>query len=121
MAFAFAGLVFVPTMMAMGLSSAPLIFTVFMWFVVSAIRLAHPSLMFHYIPESDFDRSVFQREADLIFKDNRVYFPLVLYYMDDIFGVHTKEHVHEQYRLAGETLNYLGLSAKVSKDRPPNT
>ena len=52
--------------------------------------------------------------------NNNTHFPLLMYYLDDIFGVHRPHLVHKQYKLAGKTLKTLGLSAKESKDKPPN-
>lgn len=120
-AFSFGGLVFVPMVLAFGLSSAPLIFTVFMWYVVMAIRFADPSLMWASIPNNEFDRSAFQTDADLFYKNGSTTFPLVTYYLDDIFGIHYRHKVWAQYHAAGDKLLYLGLSTKEVKDRPPAT
>ena len=121
MAWVFAGLLFIPMVMIFGLSTAPLIFTMFMWFVVSAIRLTDSDVMWLAKPMKGFDKSVFQTDADLIpdHEKQLIYFPLIMYYLDDIFGVHTPELVQKQYNLAGKTLLKLGLSAKESKDKPP--
>ena len=122
-AFIFAGLVFVPMVLAFGISSAPLIFTVFMWYAVSAIRFADLDLMWLKVPKSEFERGYFQQEADVfeVAEDRAVFIPLIMYYLDDIFGVQTPDKVWQQYKMAGDRLNYLGLSAKESKDRPPST
>ena len=120
-AFRFAGLVFVPMVMVFGLSSAPLIFTIFMWYVVMAIRFADTSLMWTSVPMTDFDRSAFQTDADIYPQQGRMYFPLVTYYLDDIFGFHHPNKVHQQYKIAGDILKFLGLSTKEAKDRPPAT
>ena len=120
-AFQFAGMVFVPMVMVFGLSSAPLIFTIFMWYVVMAIRFANTDLMWGSVPTAQFDRSAFQTDADIFVKGGRVYFPLVTYYLDDIFGIHHPNMIRKQYSLAGEVLKFLGLSAKEAKDRPPST
>ena len=123
MAFIFAGLLFIPMVMIFGLSSAPLIFTIFMWYVVSAIRLADRELMWKYMPMAQFENKYFQTDADAYpdVSGQYIYFPLIMYYLDDIFGVQTPDKVQQQYKLAGQILKYLGLSAKESKDRPPNT
>ena len=121
MAFIFLGLLFIPIVLAFGLSSAPLIFTIFMWFVVSAIRLAKPEITFIRIPKEDLKIQYFQKEADIIFEGEYALVPLVLFYLDDIFGIQSSELVTEQYELAGKMLKYLDLSAKPSKDRPPST
>ena len=120
-AFRFAGLIFVPMVLVFGLSSAPLIFTVFMWYVVMAIRFANPSLMWASVPSPQFDRSAFQTDASIYEEAGSTFFPLVTYYLDDIFGFHYQHSVWKQYKLAGETLKYLGLSTKEAKDRPPAT
>lgn len=120
-AFVFAGLIFIPMVLAFGISSAPLLFTVFMWFAVSAIRFSDCELMWLAMPASEFERSYFQTEADVFTKNDTTFIPLVMYYLDDIFGVQTPDNVQRQYELAGERLNYLGLSAKQTKDRPPST
>ena len=44
-----------------------------------------------------------------------------MHYLDDMFGVHRRHLVHKQHELAGKTLITLALSAKESKDEPPNT
>ena len=120
-AFVFAGLIFIPMVLAFGISSAPLIFTVFMWFAVSAIRFADRDLMWLTMPTNQFERNYFQEEADVFESNGTTFIPLIMYYLDDIFGVQTPDKVHKQYKLAGERLKYLGLSAKESKDRPPST
>ena len=120
-AFQFAGLLFIPMVLVFGLSSAPLIFTVFMWYAVMAIRFADSNLMWGAVPSDQFRRELFQQEADIRYHQDTVLFPLVMYYLDDIFGVHTPTMVFKQYELAGKTLEWLGLSAKQSKDRPPAT
>ena len=120
-AFVFAGLLFIPMVMVFGLSSAPLIFTMFMWYAVMAIKYANPSIMRMEIPKSKFHREYFQQEADIQILNNSVSIPLVMYYLDDIFGVQTPELVYQQYESAGITLKQLGLSAKAAKDKPPNT
>ena len=120
-AFQFAGLLFIPMVLVFGLSSAPLIFTVFMWYAVMAIRFADNDLMWGIMPRSQFKRDLFQKEADIHYRQDMVQFPLVMYYLDDIFGVNRPALVHRQYTLAGKTLEVLGLSAKQSKDRPPAT
>lgn len=121
--FTFLGLVFVPIVLVFGLSSAPLIFTVFMYYVLEAIRAWDRSLTYCGVPAIEFDtkRDLFQQEVDIIRRGDIVYIPLIMSYLDDIFGVHRKEKVYRQYDLAGIVLNYLGLSAKEAKDRPPNT
>ena len=53
LAFSFCGFIFVPMVLAFGLSSAPLIFTVFMGYVISAIRFADISLCFIGVKESE--------------------------------------------------------------------
>ena len=123
MAFMFAGLLFIPMILMFGLSSAPLIFTIFMWYVVMAIRLVDHDIMWKLLPIAQFEKQYFQTDADF-YPDRSgkyIYFPLVMYYLDDIFGVQTPDKVHRQYALAGQILKYLGLSTKASKDRPPNT
>ena len=104
-----------------GLSTAPLIFTMFMWFAVMAIRFTNRDLMWHSLPNHQFRRDVFQSDADIYTVNNNTYFPLVMYYLDDIFGVHRPHSVYKQYELAGSTLKRLGLSTKEPKDKPPNT
>ena len=120
-AFKFEDLIFIPMVLVFGLSSAPLIFTIFMWYVVMAIRFANSDLMWAKLPTSEFDRSVFQTDASIYEQDGYTTFPLVTYYLDDIFGFHYKHQVWQQYNLAGETLITLGLSTKEAKDRPPAT
>ena len=119
--FIFAGMLYIPMVLVFGLATAPLIFTMFMWFAVMAIRYSDVNLMWHSLPNSQFNREVFQTDADLFTMNNNTYFPLVMYYLDDIFGVHRPHLVYKQYELAGTTLKQLGLSAKETKDKPPNT
>lgn len=121
MAFTFMGLIFIPMVMLFGLSSAPLIFTVFMWYVISAIRLADPALTFLEIPKEKLKIQYFQQEKDIVYKKDTVLVPLIVYYLDDIFGIHRSSKIYDQYNLAGRILSFLGLSAKQSKDRPPST
>ena len=123
LAFIFAGLLFIPMVMVFGISSAPLIFTVFMWYAVSAIRFMSLKVMWFCVPTEEFEPQYFQTDADYYTCSDGTYtyFPLVMYYLDDIFGVQTPELVWEQYEMAGKMLVFLGLSAKKSKNRPPNT
>ena len=120
-AFVFAGMLYIPMVLVFGLATAPLIFTMFMWFAVMAIRFTDKNLMWHSVPQSQFDRKIFQTEAVTFNVDGEIFFPLVMYYLDDIFGVHRPKYVYKQYELAGTTLKLLGLSAKEAKDKPPNT
>ena len=121
--FTFLGLIFVPIVLVFGLSSAPLIFTVFMGYVLQAIRFRDKSLSYYGIPAIEFDnnRQLFQQEIDIIRIKDIVYIPLIMAYLDDIFGVHREHKVQKQYQMAGTVLRFLGLSAKEAKDRPPNT
>ena len=75
--------------------------------------------MWHFLPNSHFNREVYQIDADLFSVNNNTYFSLVLHYLDDIFGVHYPHLVDEKYKLAETTLKQVGLSAKVAKDKPP--
>ena len=120
-AFKFEDLIFIPMVLVFGLSSAPLIFTVFMWYVVMAIRFANSDLMWARMPTSEFDKSVFQTDAPISERDGWTTFPLVTYYLDDTFGFQYEHLVWKQYDLAGKTLVTLGLSTKEAKDRPPAT
>ena len=120
-AFMFAGMLYIPMVLVFGLATAPLIFTMFMWFAVMAIRYSDKNLMWNSLPNSQFRREVFQTDADIFIIDDKTFFPLIMYYLDDIFGVHRPHSVYKQYELAGKTLKRLGLSAKESKDKPPNT
>ena len=122
-AFVFAGLLFIPMVMVFGLSTAPLIFTIFMWYAVSAIRYMDCDVMWHCMPSDSFERHYFQTDADIQTCDDGTwtFIPLIMYYLDDIFGVQRPELVFKQYEMAGRMLKYLGLSAKAKKDRPPNT
>ena len=121
LAFIFAGMLYIPMVLVFGLSTAPLIFTMFMWFAVMAIRYTNCDLMWHSLPSTQFRRDVFQTDADIYTINNTTFFPLVMYYLDDIFGVHRPHLVYKQYELAGSTLKRLGLSTKEPKDKPPNT
>ena len=120
-AFIFAGMLYIPMVLVFGLATAPLIFTMFMWFAVMAIRYTDKDLMWYSLPNSQFRREVFQTDADIFVINNKTFFPLVMYYLDDIFGVHRPHLVYKQYELAGKTLKRLGLSTKEPKDKPPNT
>ena len=119
--FIFMGLLFIPIVLVFGLSSAPLIFTVFMWYVVSAIRLADPALTFLKIPKEKLKLQHFQQEKDIVYCGDFVKIPLILFYLDDIFGINSSEKIQRQYHLAKNILLYLGLNAKQAKDRPPST
>lgn len=122
-AFIFAGLLFIPMVMVFGLSTAPLIFTMFMWYAVSAIRYMDCDIMWFRMPSNQFERHYFQTDADIQTCEGGTwtFIPLIMYYLDDIFGVQTPQLVFKQYNMAGQMLKFLGLSAKASKDRPPNT
>ena len=121
LAFSFAGFIFVPMVLAMGLSSAPLIFTIFMWHVVMAIRLRDRELTYITVPITAVDRSLWQTNADLVYDESNgtVDVPLILYYLDDIFGIGHPSWVWRQFYSAKETLRWLSLWAKVEKDRVP--
>ena len=121
LAFSFAGFIFVPMVLAMGLTSAPLIFTVFMAHVVMAIRLADRDLMYITVPIAAVNRSLWQTDAGLIYDRDKgvVQVPLILYYLDDIFGIGHPSWVWRQFFSAKETLRWLSLWAKVQKDRVP--
>jgi len=122
-AFVFAGLLFIPMVLVFGISSAPLIFTMFMWYAISAIRFMDADIMWHSMPSNKFERKYFQTDADIHTCDDGsfTFIPLIMYYLDDIFGVQLPHLVHKQYQMAGQMLKYLGLSAKATKDRPPST
>ena len=122
LAFQFMGMIFVPMVLAMGLSSAPLIFTIFMSYIVSAILLMDDNLMWVSMPLSQFDRSKLHVDSVVgIDRDNDVAnLPLILFYLDDIFGIAHRDVIWRQYRLAGEMLVRLGQSTKVEKDRKPS-
>ena len=122
-AFMFAGLLFIPMVLVFGISSAPLIFTMFMWYAVSAIRFMDANIMWFCMPTEQFENKYFQTDADYHTCNDGSYtfIPLIMYYLDDIFGVQTPKLVYKQYEMAGKMLVYLGLSAKESKDRPPST
>ena len=110
-----------PMVLVFGLSSAPLLITVFMWHAVMAIHFTIANLMWGSLPSKQFRGDLFQTEADLQYLHDTVLFPLVMHHLNDIFGVHRPDVVGQQYNSAGKTLEWLGLFAKQSKDRPPAT
>ena len=120
MAFAFAGLIFIPLVLTMGLTTAPFIFTVFMWYVVSAMRLWDRSLTFIEVPKERFEFTFFPEQNDLIIKDNVILVPLINFYLDDIFGFGTRDIIFRQYHMAQKVLKFLGLNANLKKDRVPD-
>ena len=120
LAFTFAGFIFIPMVLAMGLSSAPLIFTIFMYYVIMAMRLADESLTYITVDQSLINPDQWQTNNGLVYLDDgRVKVPLINYYLDDIFGMAPQNFVHRQFRLAKRILAALSLSAKASKDRLP--
>lgn len=121
LAFEFAGFIFIPMVLAMGLSSAPLIFTIFMGFVIMAMRLADPSLTYVEVATELVDRQLWQTDSGLIYSEDgtTVKVPIISFYLDDIFGMAPKSWVHRQFHLAKRTLAKLTLSAKAAKDRIP--
>ena len=121
MAFSFSGLIFIPLVLAFGLSTAPLIFTIFMGYVLSAIRFSDPSISYCGIKEEEFPHNLFPEDLGFIIRNGTVYFPLVLSYLDDIFGVNRGNAAWKQFYLTKQTLNFLDLSVKLKKDRPPAT
>lgn len=121
LAFEFAGFVFIPMVLAMGLSSAPLIFTIFMGYVVMAMRLHDQSLTYMTVESRLVDRTLWQTDAGLVYSDDgkTVKVPLINYYLDDIFGMAPQHLIHAQFKLAKKVLGLLTLSAKAAKDRIP--
>jgi len=120
-AFIFMGLLFIPMVLAFGLSSAPKIFTDFMWFVVTAIRFACDSMAWNNININVFQKRFFRNNSNIKIQGSWVYIPLIMYYLDDIFGVQRGHLAWLQFNIASKTLDFLGLSAKKSKDRPPSS
>jgi len=121
MAFSFMGLIFVPMMLLFGLSSAPKLFTDFMWFVVTAIRFACKSTAWTNINSNVFQQRFFRKCATMKYQFGAVSIPLIMYYLDDIFGVQRPSLAWLQYETTKAVLKFLGLSAKESKSRPPST
>ncbi|NRA00410.1 MAG: hypothetical protein HRU01_28315 [Myxococcales bacterium] len=121
LAFQFAGLVFVPMVLSMGLSSAPLIFTIFMSYVVKALLQDEPALNFIEVPIDSVDLKNFGPDSgiEIIADRNVVRIPLIKAYVDDIFGFATKATIHAQYHAVQRMLRHLGLNAQPSKDRRP--
>ena len=120
-AFVFMGLLFIPMILAFGLSSAPKIFTDFMLYVVTAIIFACDEIAWNKIPKNVFQKRFFRENANIKFDTSWVYIPLIMYYLDDIFGVHQGRLAWIQFYTASNILNFLGLSAKKAKDRLPAT
>ena len=119
MAFVFASLVFIPLVLAMGLTTAPFIFTAFMWHVVAAMRLWDKQLTFIEVPLDKFEKSFFPQQNDLVFLESTVMVPLINYYLDDIFGFGKPSIIWKQYEMAQRVLQFLGLNANIKKDRTP--
>lgn len=119
MAFAFSGLIFIPLVLAFGLSSAPLIFTIFMDYVISAIIYKDTSVSFCGMTHRYFRNDLFPDQSKLVHQNGVIYLPMIMAYLDDIFGINKGLLAWKQYKLAGWMLNFLGLSAKAKKDRPP--
>ena len=69
-AFIFAGLLFIPMVLVFDPSTAPLIFTMFMWYAVSAIRYIDCDMMWHCMPQIHL--------KDITFKLMRMYKPAMM-------------------------------------------
>ena len=82
-AFVFAEMLYIPMVLTYGLATASLIFTMILWFAVMAVRFTDVNLMWHYLPNSQF-----RREADAFNMNTNAFFPLVMYYLGDVFRVH---------------------------------
>lgn len=122
-AFIFEALIFIPMTLQMGLSSAPLLFTVFMWYVVEAMLTADHELTHKTVPKTEFDKlaDFFPTGSFKVIDDNSVSINLIVYYLDDMFGIHHPRLIWKQYRLAQTVLHQLGLNAQEKKDRKPLT
>ena len=120
-AFVFCGLWFLPMTLSMGLSSAPFIFTVFMGYVVEAMLYDDQDTNYLVLPDSvlvhfrhHFPEGVIERVSAT---HSRI--PLILYYLDDMFGIQTAKRIWRQFRGAQRVLLSLSLNAQESKDRKP--
>ena len=120
-AFMFCGLWFLPMTLAMGLSSAPFLFTVFMGYVVAAMLFANQSMNYLVVDNSLLDqyRHHFPEESIEPISTTHSRIPLIMYYLDDMFGLQIKRWIFKQFRGAQSVLRALSLNAQRKKDRDP--
>ena len=120
-AFIFFGVIFIPMTLQMGLSSAPYLFTVFMWYVVQAMLTEDEQLTHLVITQEEFEpyKQYFPENSYKMTEDNKVSIDLIVYYLDDMFGFHHKQYIWRQYRMAQRVLRKLDLNAQEKKDRKP--
>ena len=120
-AFIFFGIIFIPLTLQMGLSSAPYLFTAFMFFVVEAMICANTEWTKLSVPKIRFDEyaEFFPEKSYEIVNAQTVSINLIVYYLDDMFGFQRKALIWKQYKMAQKILLKLGLSAQEKKDRKP--
>ena len=125
MVFEFDGLYFMYQVMAMGLSSAPKLFTDFMRLPMYAIKQKCPEIFYVTVKKRQVTLQAFRKDSDFtIFnRDGEEWIKMaaVLHYLDDIFGGHVNEEIAwRQFHTTKEALRDLTLEAQPGKDEEPN-
>ena len=120
-AFKFWTWIFIPLVLAMGLSSSPNIFTEFMGYVMLAMATWNHQLTHITVNNTDLEplRIHFPDGAITPINDDQSEICTLLYYLDDMFGIMESKLIQRQYRMAQKVLRFLGLNAQESKDRKP--
>ena len=120
--FKFANCYWIPNVLMFGFSSAPFIFTKFMYVPLKAIRMEHPAIMYKAAPTKTLHPLLIENEPDIITRQHLTAYPLVRNYLDDIMGVApTKEIAQQQFTICDKVLRRLGLAPQTKKDKPPST
>lgn len=121
-AFKFWKWIFIPMVLAMGLSSAPNLFTEFMFYVVMAMATWNHQLTHITVPNAAIEplRIHFPEDAIVAIDDTHSEICTLLFYLDDMFGIMDSSVIHRQYRMAQKVLRFLGLNAQLAKDRKPH-
>ena len=121
-AFFFCGLWFLPMTLAMGLTSAPHIFTVFMGYVVAAMLFSDRQLNYLTVDNAVIEpfRHHFPDGVIEAVSSSTSRIPLILFYLDDMFGIQRAGRwIRRQFEGAQKVLLSLALNAQPKKDRRP--
>ncbi len=120
-AFKWKDMIWIPTVMVFGISSAPKIFTDFMQHPLKIMRMKNPVIGYIEVQESTALPVLMENEVDIIRTGKgTVLIPCTRAYVDDFNGVHAKlKCAWQQFNIYGSTLKRLNLSPKEAKDKYP--
>ena len=121
--FWFDGKIYYYQVLPMGATSAPNIFTEFMFFPIWAIKHDKPEIYYLDFPVEEVNFVNFRKDSDieLIKETNCFRIALIDYYVDDIFGLHTAPDITWQQWFHSETIfEKMHLKTKMAKGRPPD-